>query len=429
MARHLFLVFFLFTTATSAGFAQNAITVTPRSVNVYSQGATTVYVTYGNLGVYQPTETAWCGEIESAAPDLGFKCVNGTLYGTLPSRFNLARRSGTNGYTDIVSVPGAVARKAYQAAAAGEDSAFYYVRRFRSTTPAPDQFVVVQMRLSGNGAGVPFSLTDVQLSFGVGNGLRSSGNEAQVVFVQPDGKLPPVRAEIKYTGTGRLRGRWEVVRPGDELPSQRDLLPEASLPPEERGSQKRYAQLARFNVFLPPGGRFTLPGPDSARIPRTTPGTYYLLLRVEASDDRENLVNLNDVNNGASIVQGGAAAGFALPVLRYVIGAGDNTDQAFKATSFTALLPREGATLPGNQPIDFAWGEMPQAVFYRLEVEDANGVALLSAVVKSEVTRYRAPSFFKQQVGTRGLRYRVIALDAQGAKLTVSETRRFQVAP
>ncbi len=420
-------IFALLLGLTATALAQN-ITVTPRSVNVYSQGATTVYVTYGNLGAYQPAETAWCGEIQPAAPDLGFKCVNGTLYGTLPSRFDLARRSGRNGYTDIVSVPGAVARKAYQAAAAGEASEFYYVRRFRAAG-APDQFVVVQMRLSGNGAGVPFSLTDVQLSFGVGNGLRSSGNEAQVVFVQPDGKLPPVRAEIKYTGTGRLRGRWEVVRPGDELPSQRDLLPEASLPPEERGSQRRFAQLARFNVFLAPGGRFTLPGPEGTRIPRTTPGTYYLLLRVEASDDRENLVNLNDVNNGASIVQGGAAAGFALPVLRYVVGGGDNTDQAFKATQFTALLPREGVTLPGNQPIDFAWGEMPQAVFYRLEVEDANGVALLSAVVKSEVTRYRAPSFFKAQVGTRGLRYRVVALDAQGTPLSVSETRRFQVAP
>jgi hypothetical protein len=72
---------------------------------------------------------------------------------------------------------------------------------------------------------------------------------------------------------------------------------------------------------------------------------------------------------------------------------------------------------------------MPQAVFYRLEIEDANGVALLSAVVKSDVTRYRAPSFFKAQVGTRGLRYRVVALDAQGGQLSVSETRRFQVAP
>ena len=45
-----------------------------------------------------------------------------------------------------------MARKAYQAAAAGEDSEFFYVRRFESAAGAPDQFVAVTMRLTGNGA-------------------------------------------------------------------------------------------------------------------------------------------------------------------------------------------------------------------------------------------------------------------------------------
>ena len=92
--------------------------------------------------------------------------------GALPSRFDISRRSGINGYTDIVSVPASVARRAYQAAARGEDSRFFYVRRFISESGAPDQFVVVTMRLSGNGAGVPFSLTDVQLDFGADKGPR-----------------------------------------------------------------------------------------------------------------------------------------------------------------------------------------------------------------------------------------------------------------
>src|SRR5262245_59825198 len=102
--------------------AQNQIKVTPSSVNVYSQGATTVFVTYGNLGNYRPAETSWCGDVAPATPDIGFRCVPGTIYGTLPSRYDISRRSGTNAYTDIVSVPSSVARKAYQAAAAGQDS-------------------------------------------------------------------------------------------------------------------------------------------------------------------------------------------------------------------------------------------------------------------------------------------------------------------
>jgi hypothetical protein len=418
---------FLLASFVISALAQNEIKVTPRSVNVYSQGATTVFVTYGNLGDYRPAETAWCREIAPATPDIGFRCVPGTIYGTLPSRYDISRRSGRNAYTDIVSVPASVARKAYQAAAAGEDSQFFYVRRFISAG-SPDQFVVVTMRLSGAGAGTPFSLTDVQLGFGAGVGPMATGSEPLVLFVEPGGKVPPIRAEIKYTGTGRLRGRWEIVRPGDPLPEPRDLLTEASLPIEERGTQARFTQLSRFNVFLPPGGRFTLPGPDQARIPNQAPGQYLILLRIEASDDRENDSNLAAVGAGASVAQGGAAAGFPMPTLRYVVGGGDNTANAFQSGQFTSLLPRDGVTLRANQPVDFVWSAMPRAVFYRVEVEDVNGKPILSAVLKSNVLKYRAPSWFKTKAGALSLRWRVVALDGQGARIGTSEQRRFQIA-
>src|SRR5262249_27054921 len=155
-------------------------------------------------------------------------------------------------------------------------------------------------------------------------------------------KMPTVHAEIKYTGAGTLRGRWEVVRPGDPLPEPRDLLTEASLPLEERGTQQRYSQLSRFNVFLPPGGRYVLQGPDPSRLPKSAAGQYLILLRVEASDDRENLSDLSAVGAGGGIAQGGAAAGFPMPVLRYVVGGGDNTQNVTSANSFGQLLPRDG---------------------------------------------------------------------------------------
>src|SRR5262249_59406087 len=147
-------------------FAQQQIRVNPTSMNVYSQGATTVFLTYGNLGDYRPAETAWCGEVTPASPGIGMKCAPGTIYGTLPSRFDVSRRSGNQGYTDVVSVPASVARKAYQAAASGQPSEFFYVRRFTNPKGGPDQFVVTTMRLTGNGIAAPFSLTDVQLGFG-----------------------------------------------------------------------------------------------------------------------------------------------------------------------------------------------------------------------------------------------------------------------
>lgn len=404
----------------TAAPAQQAIRVSPQSVNVYSQGATTIFLTYGNLGEYRPVETAWCGEITTAAPAVGFRCVPGTIYGTLPSRYDVSRRSGQGAYTDVVSVPASVARKAYQAAAAGESSEFFYVRRFVSSGNQPDQYVPVTMRLSGNGAGVPFSLTDVQLSFGAGP-QKNEAAEAQVLFLQPGQKVQPVRAEIRYTGTGRLRGRWEIVRPGDPLPEARDLLSEASLPAEERGLQQRFTQIGRFNVFLPPGGRFTLPGPEVSRLPSQAAGQYLLLFRIEASGDSENISNLSAVNAGSGSVESGGAAGFPMPVLRYIVGAGSNAQAAGKVP-FLALLPANNSSVTAARPIDFTWSELKAAAFYRLEIFSETGELLHSAIIAAPALNYRAPSFLKDKAGALSLRWQVIALGKDGQK--IGETSR-----
>ena len=406
--------------------AQNEIKVNPTSVNVYSQGATTVFLTYGNLGAYVPAETTWCGSLQSATPAIGFTCVPGTIYGTLPRRFDVSRRSGTNGYTDVVSVPASVARKAYQAAAAGQDSQFFYVRRFTNPNGGVDQFVAVTMRLTGNGIAAPFSLTDVQLGFGQSTGISASGQEPQVLFVQPGKKPPAVRAEIKYTGSGRLRGRWEVVRPGEPLPDERDLLPESSLPVEERGSQARFTQISRFNVFLSSGGRYTLQGPDASKLPTQVPGQYLILLRIEASDDGLNTSDLSVVGAGRSAVSSGAAAGFPLPVLRYVVGGGDNTQDVAAPGTFLSLLPKDGTTLPATQIAEFVWSENPQARLYRLEIEDDNGKLIHSAVLKASVRIYRAPSWLKDKAGDSSLRWRVIALDETGKTIGGTARRSFR---
>src|ERR1051325_4465903 len=275
--------------------ADAQVRVNPTIVNVSTQTATTVFLSYGGLRPDQVlAEAVWCGDVVPAAPEIGMKCNPATLWGQLPIRYDRAVTSGQAGFTDIMSVPVSVARRAYEASReVGNESQFFYVRRVASTSGRASEYVVLTCRLSNGGAGVPLSLTNVQMTF---------AGEPSVLFVRPGQAPPPLSAEIDYTGTGRLIGRWEIVRPGEELPSDADRLTEATLPAEQRRTQRRYAQLERFNEFLPPSGHITLRGPDPARLPTDVDGMYLVLLRVEVSDDDAGDSNLSAVGSGTGIV-------------------------------------------------------------------------------------------------------------------------------
>ena len=108
--------------------------------------------------------------------------------------------------------------------------------------------------------------------------------------------------------------------PGEELPTDFDLLPEGSLPFEQRGTQRRYTQLARFNVFLPPVGRFTLEGPDPARLPSRHRRHLSGAASYRGQRRQRRRFRLGAVGVGPGVVHSGALAGFALPVLRYFVG-------------------------------------------------------------------------------------------------------------
>lgn len=385
--------------------AAQGIRVDPTGVNVNTQGATTVFLTFGGLNGRQPAEALWCGELIPAAPDIGFKCNPATIFGSLPLRFDRSVRDGRR-FTDIMSIPPSVSRRAYQAAEAGAASAFFYVRRFVSPGGGPDEYVAVTCRLAGGGARVPLALLDVRLGFAA---------DEPVLFLPAGETPPPVSAQITYTGTGRLRGRWEVVLPGEELPTPQDLLPEASLPPDQRGLQRRYTPLDRFNVFLPPVGRMTLPGPDVARLPTSVDGTYFLLLRVEATDDKEADSNLANAGAGQGIVHSGAVAGFPLPMLRYVVQGGRRP--AAEPGALSLVAPVDGAVIGPEQSVDFAWSAPREAVVFRLDVQDAGGTTVHSALVGAGSTVYRAPPWLRDRAAGGTLRWRVTALDAGGRPL------------
>ncbi|MBE9033149.1 hypothetical protein IQ266_25760, partial [filamentous cyanobacterium LEGE 11480] len=276
-----------------------AVTVSPTGVNVRTFGATTVFLTFRGLNNQTTAEAFWCGDINADQ-----SCVAGTIFGRLPLRSNLSRPSGQNNFTDIMTIPPSVARRAYQDAVRGNRSEFFYVRRFVNPTTGQSEFVAVTCRLAGGGARVPLSLTRVQLKF-------ADGKPTPAITVGED--LPKFGAEIRFNGTGRLKGRWEVVLPGDPLPTREDLLPEASLPIERRALQRRYTTIERFDMFLQPTGRVFLPGPDPSRLPKGLTGAHMLLLRIEATDDREG----NSDIGGQRVISSGGVAGFPLPTLRY----------------------------------------------------------------------------------------------------------------
>jgi hypothetical protein len=395
-----------------------AIRRDPNGVNVNSQNATTVFITFGGLDNQVPVEAFWCGELISAAPDIGQRCAPGTIFGRLPLRYDQSRINGGT-FTDIMSIPQTVARRAYQAAANGETSAFFYVRRFVSIAGGRDEFVFVTCRMAGAGARTPFSLTDVKVQFEI---------DSPLLPVRPGQAPPPLFADIRYNGTGRLRGRWEVVVPGNEVPSAEDLLTEASLPVEQRGRQRRYTTLERFNVFLPPTGTLRLEGPDPSKLPNGIEGMYLVLLRVEASDDKEADSNLALAGAGNGIVHSGAVAGFPMPVLRYYVGNAGDVFAPGGEPPVTLLSPVAGARVDAAELPVFRWQERGPAPFYRLDVRDAAGSVILSAVVERGAGHYTVPSWFHEKAGSGRLLWRVSALSTEAEVLGGSAWRDLHAA-
>lgn len=401
--KKIFLVAFLFVIFVFVADAQT-IRVNPTGVNVNSQNPTTVFLTFGQIPAgYVPAEAVWCGELVPAiAPAIGQQCNPNTIYGVLPARYNQSTSSGNSGFTDIMGIPASVVRRAYQVALDRANAGFFYVRHFVSINGQPDQYVIVTCRMTGGGARVPFALTNVEIK---------TPTKEPVLFVKTGERFPEISVDIQYNGTGRLKGRWEIVQPGEEPPGERDLLTEATLPVEDRGVQKRYTQISRFNYFLPPNGKFQLKLENSNNLPILAEGQYLLLLRIEATDDKESDSNLAAVGVGNGVVHSGAVASFPMPTLKFFV-IGGNSINVWEQTAL--VNPPINTMLNINQAPVFSWKGMPEANAYRLEVLNENGAVVLSAITTAPLTSYRAPSWFWRQLGTKNLAWRVAALNANG---------------
>ncbi|MDZ7632118.1 MAG: hypothetical protein U5K74_12440 [Gemmatimonadaceae bacterium] len=401
-----------------AARARAQVVVRPTGVNVATQSATTVFLTFDGLAAEQvATEAFWCGSLVSASPAIGLRCDPNTLFGRLPLRFDLSQRNSRT-FTDIMTIPASVARRAYQDAVRGRASEFFYVRRFTDRRGGPDVFVAVTCRLTGGGATTPLSLTDVRMAFDA---------DAAVPVFDAAAAPPALWADITYTGTGQLVGRWEVVRPGEDAPTATDLLTEATLPLDERASQRRYMQLGRVNLFLPPTGRVRVPGPDPARLPRDVDGTYLVLLRIEAGDDRTGASDASGISAGP--VASAAVAGFPLPVLRYLVGTAAAAEPLPSARRVILVAPAERATMATGTRWSFAWMPMATAARYRVEIRRAEGAVVFEAVTGSEVGTYTPPPILAERAGGGTLQWRVRALDLVGKEVGRSPWRALVLTP
>jgi hypothetical protein len=271
--------------------------------------------------------------------------------------------------------------------------------------------------MTGGGARVALALMNVRVAF---DGERGTST---VLAVARGEAPPPFAARIQYNGTGVLKGRWEVLMPGDVEPTEDDLLTEATLPVERRALQRRYTLLDRFEIFLPPTGEAVIPGVDPKRLPHLADGAYKVLLRIEASDDKEADSN----TGGGRIAHAGGVAGFPMPVLRYFVGSGESLAAlAVDPRALQLIAPAHDQRLGAGDALVFAWVQTEPTPLARLEVE-VDGKVAYSALVKAGTGSYAAPPFVRQQLAGKRARWRVVALDARGEPAARSEWRAFAV--
>lgn len=331
---------------------------------------------------------------------------------------------GSGSYENLY-VPPSITRLASAQARAGGHPYFYFVREFQSFSGSV--YRIVRIRLMGNSALIPLTFTDVRLAFNPDTQAQTLG------FFERGQALPSIGATIYYNGTGLLRGRWEVVEPGDSEPQNLELMTEASIPVTQRGQARRYREVGRFNMLLPAGSSVRIPGPDPKNLPSQLEGAYQILLRIEA--DYSNDPFINDPRARA-----GGIAAFAMPVLRYFVGAQAGRTAQMRAVErqrIDLIYPIAGQVFWPQELLGFQWQKAEKAAFprsYRLEFSrrgnsTQSNQKISSFLVRGDQDHFVIPHWLKSRLGTEPMRWRVIALDEGGIQTSASEWRDVQINP
>lgn len=400
--------------------------VSPAGVNVRSQGPTSVFITYQGTAGQTSTQSFWCSRV---VPGIGpgsivnfNPCVPGTLLGSLPAQFNLSGASGASNFTDIMTIPETISRKAYQ-----QGGGFFYIRKFSGS--GPDQYAVVTCRLGLGGARSPLSVVNLELKF------DDQDQTEPVTFFESTSRIKPFSAIVKYNGTGRLVGSWQIVQPGDPEPTPFDLLPAGSLPFEKRSQQTAYRVLAPFDIYLPPTGSAVIKGPDPRLLDTGVIGDYRILFRLNASPAADSFSD-----TGSQVVAAGGVSGFSFPFLRYFIrsesspirkisegGASSSSEGSYfsnvanvlsiSASVSQAPIPRGDNAKP-RILYSFSWTPQPGATRYVLLFRLANG-EFYKALLRPSQTTYEGEPFWLENLD-QPLEWQVVAYGDNGAIIAQS---------
>lgn len=379
--------------------------------SVSASGLAVVSIRYAVLGSDTPLGGQFCTQLALDVPANGIAnaspCTEGSVLGQITDSNFMA--AGTTG-RELLQIPSGITQLAYQRAVSSGRSQWYFVRQFASGV-----YAVQKLRLSGQSANRVLTLTRAELAF-------REGRSAQAVAVVPvDGRVAPMSAVLDYQGSGLLRGRWEVVQPGDPEPTSLDLTPEAALSTSQRLQQQRYTTVGRFEQMIGAGSRLTVMGPPTAQLPTGTPGRYLILLRLEATPTNTR----GDIDTPG--LDGGAAA-FPMPVLTYYVQGASTAHaplpKALQPLATIELQPMPRATEPGL--LQLRWKPLEQAALYRIEITDERGELVFAARIKADESSYQVPT--RQLGATTGqMSWRVMALDAQGQVVARSVLTRLSL--
>ena len=166
-------------------------------------------------------------------------------------------------------------------------------------------------------------------------------------------------------------------------------------------------------------GRYTLAGPDPSKLPTAIEGVYALLLRIEATDDKEA-----DSNLAPPVPARASCTAAPSPDsrcrrsgTRWASGSAPGGGE--RGTALSLLAPAASIRVAAERAIDFSWSDVSGAVIYRLDPHVRRTPAL-SALLQPPLTT-SPPAFLRDKAADGVLRWRVAALDADGRALAMSD--------
>ena len=346
-------------------------------------------------------EALWCGELLSATPAVGLHCDPATAVRPT-SRRDTTFREQVADELHRRHVDSRVGRAAaYQAAQRGATSTFFYVRRFDSTAAGPTNTSPSRADSPAAARESPFSLTDVHLEFDGDDGCRSS---SPVSCHRRFRRVSPTTAPDALSVDGRsfcpekTRRRFRPAHRSIASPGRTWIATaiHAARAIQHFSAARRTRHASRADLH---------------RLPTSVEGTYRVLLRIEATDDREGDSNLDDAGAGTrnrAQRRGGwiSPSGASLRRRRRGRAHPDRRTSAPFASVAARRRQRErGAAARG---VDGRARDVRS--FLPCRIRDTRRSAAVRRLLPRSARRYEAPWWIVERSAATGIRWRVTGL-------------------